>query len=333
MDTEPESATRAIKELIAAQGFARVGIARAEALQPEREQLNAWLAKGHHGQMQWMQNTAEVRVDPRHENMVADAKSVVVAAFAYRRADTQLAAPGRVARYAHGRDYHRVLHKKLEPALAWFHERGRRARIAVDSKPVMERAWAERAGVGFVGKNSCLIVPGIGSFVFLACVVTDAELLADKPMQRRCGNCTACLDACPTRAFVGPRQLDARKCISYLTIEHKGDIAPDLQTKMGDWIFGCDVCQEVCPYQSSAYADNETNQSFAADERWSGLSAETLASMGEQEFDERFAGSPIRRAGHASMVRNAGIVLSNTTGRRRLPILDNLVATATDVTS
>ncbi len=301
-------------------GFARVGIARAEALEPEGDQLRAWLAAGRQGQMDWMERTADVRADPRHPGMVEGAVSVVVGAFPYaREADRVGPAPGRVARYARGRDYHNVLSKRLRKVVAFLRERGHEARFSVDSRPVLERAWAERAGLGFVGKNSCLIVPGLGSHVFLATVVTTAELRVDAPIKRRCGTCRACLDACPTDAFVGPRELDARRCISYLTIEHEGTIPPEHADQMGDWIFGCDACQDVCPYNRTSLPDPAATEPFAPHRRFQDVDAEALLAMDEPTYLRWAEGSPLRRAGLERMQRNARIVLAN--GKRRLPVV------------
>ena len=214
-----------VKTLATGLGFARVGIATATRLEEEGAYLDAWLAEGRHGQMSWMQDTAAVRKDPRDPRMLDGAASIVVMVAPYpRENEYQGPSPARVAKYALGRDYHNVLTKKARRVSRFLGDVGYASRVAVDSKPVFERAWAERAGVGFVGKNCCLIVPGLGSHVFLACVVTTAPLTADHPMERRCGSCTLCLDACPTEAFSEPRRLDARKCISYLTIEHRGTV-------------------------------------------------------------------------------------------------------------
>ncbi|MCA9603932.1 MAG: tRNA epoxyqueuosine(34) reductase QueG, partial [Myxococcales bacterium] len=249
-ETPPDAElTAAVKAVALELGFVRAGVARAGCLDAEGERLRAWLAAGKHGEMAWMERTADVRINPRDERMLAGAESVLVLATPYARDPERVGpAPGRVARYARGRDYHNVLGKRLEKLTRWLRERGHGARGSVDSMPVFERAWAQRAGLGFIGKNSCLIIPGLGSHVFLSAVVTTARLVPDTPMRERCGACTLCLDGCPTSAFDGARELDARKCISYLTIEHEGRIDEALRPAVGDWIFGCDVCQDVCPY-------------------------------------------------------------------------------------
>ncbi len=187
---------------------------------------------------------------------------------------------------------------------------------------MFERAWAERAGVGFVGKNCCLIVPGIGSHVFLAVVVTTASLGADRPIQRRCGSCTACLDACPTRAFAGPRELDARKCISYLTIERKGPIPTEHRTAVGPWMFGCDVCQDVCPYNQTSAAASLALEAFRPGDRWDGLEAAAFLRMDETRFSAWAQGSPLKRAGCEGLARNAAVVLGNRGNEIHLPVLN-----------
>jgi epoxyqueuosine reductase len=192
----------------------------------------------------------------------------------------------------------------------------------VDSKPVFERAWAERAGVGFVGKNCCLIVPGVGSHAFLACVVTTAPLTPDEPMSRRCGSCTLCLDACPTRAFSGPRSLDARKCISYLTIEHRGAIPAAHRKALGPWAFGCDVCQDVCPYNQTSGAIDGSLDAFEPGDRWTGVDAAGLLQMTEDRFRAWAEGSPVKRAQHEGLARNMALVLGNRGEEIHLPVLD-----------
>lgn len=320
--TDASVLTAELKALAESQGFARVGIARAERLGEEGERLTAWLAAGKHGDMTWMETTRDVRIDPRDERMVPGARSVIVVAMPYARtAESVGPAPGRVARYARGRDYHNVLGKKLRKVAAALRERGFAARAAVDSMPVYERAWAQRAGLGFIGKNSCLIVPGLGSHLFLGAVVTTAELVAGEPMRERCGECTLCLTACPTKAFTGPRELDARRCISYLTIEQEGPIEPALRSAMGDWVFGCDDCQDICPFNRTAPLPAEATSAFAAHGRWLEVDAAALLTMEEGAFPQFAEGSPVKRAGRDGLARNAAIVLGNRGERRHLPVL------------
>lgn len=316
--------TARVKAEAKALGFARAGVAQAGRLDEEGAHLDAWLAAGNHGQMSWMAETAPVRKDPRDPRMLESAESVVVMAAPYLgRSGYQGPSPGRVAKYALGRDYHNVLTKKSRKLARLLQDEGYTARVAVDSKPVFERAWAERAGVGFVGKNCCLIVPGLGSHVFLACVVTTAPLRADAPMGRRCGTCTLCLDACPTRAFNGPRSLDARKCISYLTIEHRGPIPRGQRQALGPWLFGCDVCQDVCPYNRTAGATQGSLDAFEPSERWRGFEVEELLHMSDEQLQIWAAGSAVKRARPEGLARNAAIVLGNRGAKAHLPVLDH----------
>jgi epoxyqueuosine reductase len=328
-DVEPAVLKRELLALAHELGFARAGVAAAEPLGVESERLRAWLADGRHGSMAWMASTAEVRADPGHAGMLAGARSVLVLAAPYARVEGEGPvgpSPARVARYARGRDYHNVLEKRARKIARHLRARGHPARVSVDSVPVFERAWAQRAGVGFIGKNCCLIVPGLGSHVLLACVVTGAVLEPDAPMKERCGSCRLCLDGCPTGAFVDARQLDARRCISYLTIEHRGAVGEDLRSSMGDWLFGCDACQDVCPFNRTAPPPAEVTEPFAPAPRLASTTAEDLLRMGEGDFRAWAHGSPLKRPGWDGMARNAATVLGNVGSRRHLPVLREAAA-------
>ncbi|HET8939168.1 MAG TPA: tRNA epoxyqueuosine(34) reductase QueG [Polyangiales bacterium] len=313
-----------IKRLALDLGFARVGIARAEPLTEDAARLRAWLAAGHHGQMEYMQENVEVRGDPQHSGMLPSACSVIVLATAYARsAALEGPEPGRIARYAQGRDYHGLLYDRTRALRRYLRAQGAQVRACVDTLPALERAWAARAGVGFVGKNACIIVPGLGSHVLLSLIVTSAQLDPDEPLRERCGECRLCLDACPTHAFVGERQLDARRCIAYLTIEHDGAIDESLRADMGPWLFGCDVCQDVCPFNRRGQRQDAPSvpDPFAPRGRLTELGAEDFLHMDEACFDRYSRGSALRRAGRESMARNAAIVLGNSRERRYLPVL------------
>ncbi len=313
-------------------GFERFGVARAELLGEEAIRLRSWLAAGYHGSMRWMADHEKVRVNPAHEAMVKDARSVIVLATRYSQRPLPEELGVRIAAYARGRDYHRVLEKRMRPLVKLLRQQGFAARSAVDSKPVFERAWAVRAGLGFIGKNCCLIVPGLGSHLFLAAVVTTAELPSDSPMGERCGTCRLCLDVCPTQAFASPRQLDSRRCISYLTIESAELPEPQLRSRLRGWAFGCDECQNVCPFNQGAQAagQNVTLQSdFFQNERWDGLHPRDFLESDPGEFDARFAGSPLRRAGAMQMARNVALALGSqgSSARRHLPVLQRAART------
>lgn len=320
----PEALFSELKMRGEALGLFHMGVAEATALEEEARYLRTFLEAGRHGQMGWLENTEMVRVDPRHEGMLEGATRVVVFATPYARSPERVGpTPGRIARYARGRDYHNVLSKRLRKLERYLRELGYAARHSVDSRPVFERAWAERAGVGFIGKNACLIVPGLGSHVFLSCIVTNAPLSVTAPIRRRCGDCRLCLDACPTSAFVDERALDATRCISYLTIEHEGDISESLMENMGDWLLGCDVCQDVCPYNTEGTRKHtgETTEPFAPDARFFEVSAEELLAMNPESYAEFTVGSPMRRPGRDRMARNVCICLGNSGNKRHLKVL------------
>ena len=309
----------AIKRRAAELRFTRTGIAALEK-NPHAAELDRWLAAGHAGTMTYLQRQAEKRKDPRR--IMAGARSAVVTLTNYFHASGIPGLPpgvsrgsesGRVAQYAWSSDYHDVLGARLEQLAAAIRELvpGATTRCYVDAGPVPERELAQLAGLGWIGKNMMLINPEIGSFTFIGVVLTDAALETDLPFEAdRCGSCRRCLDACPTQAFAGPRDLDARACISYLTIERRGKLTERERAQMGDWVFGCDVCQDVCPW----------NVSFAAATDDAGLATRTevaapdlreLLSMDEAAFGERYGATPFSRPGHAGMRRNARAVLAN----------------------
>jgi epoxyqueuosine reductase len=319
--------THALKETALGLGFVRAGVAVAGPLDPEGDRLRAYVEAGRHGEMGYMAETAEVRADPGHAGMVPGARSVLVLVTPFARTPETIGpSPGVLSRYARGRDYHTVLNRRLRKLEKYLRAQGHDARASCDSRPVFERAWAQRAGVGFVGKNCCLIVPGVGSQVFLSCIVTTAELVPDEPMKERCGSCTLCLDACPTKAFEGPREIDARKCISYLTIEKRGPIPESLREPMGEWIFGCDACQDACPYNRTAPLPEAATEPFAPDPRWAETRAEDFLTMDHDAFWKLAEGTPIKRTGVTGMARNAAIVLGNCGEKRHLPVLERAAA-------
>ncbi|MET0344585.1 MAG: tRNA epoxyqueuosine(34) reductase QueG [Polyangiales bacterium] len=319
-------AADALKAQLAARakalGFHRMGVAAVAPLTVEAARLRAWLAAERHGAMAYMADTVDVRADVTHPGMLPSARSVVVLATGYaRRALPVGPAPGRVARYAQGRDYHNLLSKRARKLADSLRAEGHLARAGVDSLPIFERAWAQRAGVGFIGKNCCLIVPGLGSHVLLTTLVTSAVLAPDALVKERCGACTACLTACPTDAFAAPRELDARRCIAYLTIEQRGDVPEPLRAGLGDWMFGCDACQDVCPFNRTAPPPEADTAPFAPDPRWAARDAEALLEMDDAAFAAYAHGSPIQRPGRAGMARNAALVLGNRGDKRHLPVL------------
>jgi epoxyqueuosine reductase len=263
--------------------------------------------------MDYLSKSAEVRCDPRHPRMLADAQSVLVLATPYAQQDAPKAPSyGVVARYARGFDYHDVLGQRLEKIVAFLNQLGYRSRYSVDSMPVMERAWARVSGLGFIGNNSCLVIPGLGSFVFLSTVLTTAELRPDEPIDAHCGSCQMCLSHCPTGALQSPRQIDARLCISYMTGVLRGSIPVELRSRIGNRVLGCDACQERCPYNESSPYDPNAATSFGTHRLWEEFDAEALLQMDEETFKKTAQASPAYRVGRERIARNTAIVLGNS---------------------
>ncbi len=323
-----EDRTARVKARALAAGFHRVGVAAAEPLTDDYARYEAFVAAGHHGAMGWLADNPTVRRDLDNPGIMDGARSVIVCALSYHRPPEAEPLPGaRIARYARGLDYHNFFRKRLRKLAAWLRsEFGARARPMVDTAPVLERAWARQAGVGFVGKNGCIIAPGLGSFLLLGEVVTDLELTPDTPAEARCGSCTLCLDGCPTAAFPAPWVLDPRRCISYLTIEQPDTIPEAFRAPLGDRLFGCDHCQDVCPFNRTAPPPVETTAPFADTGRWEGLTVADLVTLSEDDFAARTAGSPLARPGRSGMARNAAVVLGNTGTRVHLPVLHHAAA-------
>lgn len=318
-----DDVTARVKARALALGFHRVGVARAGPLVEDFDRYERFVDAGYHGEMTWLADDRDARRDVDHEGILPGARAVVVCALSYHRGDEASPMPGAtVARYARGRDYHNFLRKRLRKLASWMRAAlGAEARPMVDTAPVLERAWAARAGVGFVGKNGCIIAPGLGSYLLLGEVVTDLALAPDAPMEPRCGACTRCLDLCPTRAFVAPRVLDARACLAYLTIEQRGPVPEAHRAAMGDRIFGCDACQEVCPFDATAPPPADTTRDFADDGRWRDVPPEAFLTMDAARWARLSEGSPLARPGLDAMARNAAVVLGNAGARRHLPVL------------
>jgi epoxyqueuosine reductase len=315
-------------------GFDLVGIAPA-APADGFDRLKEWLAAGYAGTMTYLHKHAEARHDP--SAILPNVRSVVMAGMSYKSDEAghgESPAMGKVARYARGADYHEVFWRRLERLLDWLQgERaGCRGRAVSDSAPLLERNFARRAGLGWIGKNTLLLNAAAGSYVVLGALLVDIELRADEPYTvEHCGSCRACLDACPTNAFPSPGVLDARRCVSYLTIEHKGTVSPDLRSGIGDWIFGCDVCQEVCPWNHKALPGREP---MLQPRPWlTVLDAAELLSLSEEDFLRRFAGTALLRARRRGLLRNAAIVLGNAGDRSSLPALRRAVDDADAIIS
>ncbi|MEO1257285.1 MAG: tRNA epoxyqueuosine(34) reductase QueG [Bacteroidota bacterium] len=285
-------------------GFSFVGIARARQLDHEARRLEQWLNSGFHGKMQYMENHFEKRIDPT--KLVPGAKSVVVLMHNYFPKEVQknMDAP-KIARYAYGQDYHFVLKRKLK-ALIYFIEENIgevNGRCFVDSAPVMERDWARYAGVGWTGKNTLLIHPKAGSYFFLAELIIDLELMTGHPMKDYCGTCTRCIDACPTEA-ISPQGylLDASKCISYLTIELRDEIPEEFNGQMEGWMFGCDICQEVCPW--NRFAKTHQEPAFEPHPELMKMEKKEWEEITEEVFKKIFKKSAVKRTKFSGLKRN-----------------------------
>jgi epoxyqueuosine reductase len=297
--------TGALKARALELGFDRVAIGPAGP--PEHgAAFERWLDAGYAGQMDYLARGRATRLDP--ERLLPGCRSVIAVALQYAPADVDADARP-VARYARGRDYHKVMRPRLHQLRDFVTEaagRGVKSRASLDTSAVLERDLAARAGLGWIGKNANLIIPSLGSYFFIGLVLTTARLEADERVPDRCGTCTACLDACPTRAFAAPYVLDARRCISYLTIEHHGPIDERLRASLDGWVFGCDVCQEVCPWNRKAPPSREP--ALAGPSPITDV-AEVLG-LDADAFRARFRGTAIRRAGRSGLLRNAALVLS-----------------------
>ncbi len=320
-------------------GFDAFGVAAAVPLDAEAARLDEWLARGRHGTMDYLARLRALRADVRH--LLDGARSVICVAHGYghetgRRRETAAQAgpdrpdasgsrgsvaaaggdaPPRIARYARGRDYHRVLRRKLTTLATRVAELvpGARTRVAVDTAPILEKAWAERAGLGWRGKHTNLVSRSLGSWTFLGEILTDVELPGDAAHLDFCGSCTRCLDACPTGAFPEPYVMDARRCISYLTIEHRGELGPADAERIGEHLFGCDICLEVCPWNAFAAPTREPD--FAERAHVTSRPLSEWIDASDEDLDARIAGSAMRRAGVDGLRRNARAVAHNRARR------------------
>jgi len=316
--SQADAIKKRIREEALSLGFGAVGFAAASE-SPHAGRLTAWLEAGHHGTMRWMARDPARRSDPRA--VLPRAGTVVSVSIPYYRGDwpagTGDDAPrGRIARYAWGRDYHKRIRRRLKllarailaqcPDARWL--------AYVDTGPMLDRAWAERAGIGWIGKNTNVILQGRGSWSFLGEILTDLKLEPDPPARNHCGTCARCIDACPTRAIVGPYQLDARRCISYLTIEHRGAIPLELRPAIGTRIFGCDDCQEVCPW--NRFAVKTEDPEFLGRPGQETPELIPLLSLDEESFRARYQGTAVLRAKRSGFVRNVAVALGNLGDRR-----------------
>ncbi len=335
--------TRVKERLIARalqEGFVKLGICRPDAVPEAAGRLRAFLDAGRHGQMGWMEDREAWRGNPA--TLWPEARSVIMLAEAYTPEGDPMAGllqpdRGVVSVYAQGKDYHDLVKRRLKRLGRWLIDEaakegaGAEIKVFVDTAPVMEKPLAQAAGLGWQGKHTNLLGRDLGNWVFLGAIFTTLELEPDAPETGHCGSCTACLDICPTRAFPAPYQLDARRCISYLTIEHKGPVAPELRALMGNRIYGCDDCLAVCPWNKFAVAARDIGYAPRV-----GLpELAELAALDDAGFRARFAGSPIKRIGRGRFVRNVLYAIGNSgmaalipAARARLGDADPVVAEA-----
>lgn len=292
-------------------GFAKIGVSRAERLD-ERNGLDEWLAAGHHGAMHWMGRNADKRLDPR--TLLSEARSVISLAANYYTPQSHSGdhRHGKISRYAWGRDYHAVLKERLKLLVAWIEQTYPEGSglYYCDTGPVMDKAWAHKSGLGWIGKHSNLITRELGSWVFLAEIVLNLDLEPEQESRNYCGTCRRCLDACPTHAIVAPYVVDARLCISYLTIELRGPIPRELRPMIGSRIFGCDDCQDVCPWNRFATSCDD-DQFYPADGNQLPVLTELML-LTKDQFEQRFRLSPVRRAKYAGFLRNVAVALGNS---------------------
>lgn len=300
--------SKVIKEEALRLGFMQCGISRAGFLEEEAPRLEKWLNQNHHGKMAYMENHFDKRLDPRL--LVEDAKSVISLTLNYfpEQSQTDPDAP-KISKYAFGNDYHEVIKEKLFQLLEFIREQIGEVsgRAFVDSAPVLDRAWAKKSGIGWVGKNSNIISKKSGSFFFLAELIIDLELEQDTPFSTdHCGTCTKCIDACPTEAILSPYIIDAKKCISYLTIELKDEIPAHFSDKMDNWMFGCDVCQDVCPWNRFSVPHSEPQ--FQPKENLLQMKKEDWLDITEDVFKTIFKNSAVKRTKFKGLTRNIDFI-------------------------
>jgi epoxyqueuosine reductase len=330
----PRDLPNLIKSAAADSGFDLCGIAPVEDL-PELARFPEWIADGHAGEMKYLESrddSGQLRRASLH-SVFPWARSVVVCAMNYNTAhpySTQVkeSSRGWVSRYAWSReDYHDSVLRRLRQLESKLKELCApdpiETRAYVDTGPIVERVYAKYAGIGWLAKNTCLINQGIGSWLFLGVIITSLELTPDLPAPDRCGTCTRCIDACPTHAFVGPHLLDSNKCIAYLTIEKRGSIPEELREGIGHQVFGCDICQDVCPWNRKAPATNEPE--FQPREGFVNPALAWLAEISEEDFRETFRGSPVKRAKRNGLRRNALIALGNSGDASLLPLVERAI--------
>ena len=302
-----ENPTRFLKRKANNLGFLSCGISKAVFLEEEATKLENWLNDGKHGKMKYMENHFDMRLDPR--KLVPDAKSVISLSYNYFNQNLQKEkeAP-KISKYAYGNDYHKVIKEKLKILFKELQKEfgDINGRVFIDSAPIMEKAWAAKSGLGWIGKNTNLISQKVGSFYFLAEIIVDLEFEYDAPVTDHCGSCTACIDSCPTGALVKPYEIDASKCISYLTIELKDEIPSEFNGKMDNWAFGCDVCQDVCPWNRFSRKHNEPL--FNPNQEMTKMGKKEWEELTEETFEVIFKNSAVKRTKYKGLKKNISFI-------------------------
>ena len=319
---DPAQLRQWVDAAASAAGFDLVAVASADEFASDREEALRRIAAGLMDGLPWF-NSQRVRRGADPEALLPGARSIISLGWNYYPAEDPPASGGQglIARYARGRDYHRVMKRRMRRVVMELTERiGDRfaARWYVDDGPMLDRAAAARAGLGWFGKNGNILNPAYGSWLLLGQIITDLPLAADAPLAKTCGRCSRCMPACPTDAIVAPYVVDNRRCISYLTIEHKGAIPTELRAPMGNWVFGCDICQEVCPVNRKAKSTGDSNFGRAD---LSAVDLIELLEMTDEQFRQRFAGTPVMRAKRVGMQRNACVALGNSGDPAAVPAL------------
>ncbi|MDO5509412.1 MAG: tRNA epoxyqueuosine(34) reductase QueG [Weeksellaceae bacterium] len=300
--SSPENITARVKSLAQSLGFLDCRVAKADYLPSEATRLEKWLNQGFHGQMAYMENHFDKRLDPR--KLVPGAKSVISLSYNYYPKQQQRTDTYQIAKYAYGEDYHFVIKDLLkELVLKLSEEIGEfEARVFTDSAPVLEKAWAVKSGIGWQGKNANVLTQKTGSFYFLGEIISELELVPDQPVTDHCGTCTACIDACPTQAIVQPSVVDGSKCISYATIELKDAIPSHISRHLNDWIFGCDICQDVCPW--NRFSKPHSQQRFEPKAELLEMHKQDWQEITQELFSHIFRKSAVKRTKYTGLIRN-----------------------------
>jgi epoxyqueuosine reductase len=321
--TAPSGLKERVRRTVLAHGFDRAGFAACGPA-PDADRLRRWVERGFAGTMSYIERSLAKREDPRH--VLEGARTVIAVALHYQGPGDgggSGGARGRIAAYARGTDYHRVLEDRLRAACASLRaEHSARFRYYADTGPVLERSWARAAGIGWIGKNACAIDPARGSYFFIGVILTTLEIEPDPPAADHCGSCRLCIDACPTAAIVAPYELDARLCLSYLTIENRGPMPAEIEPLAADLIFGCDICQEVCPFNREAATGDPA---LAPRPENAAPALEELAALDEEGFRMRFPRSAVRRAKAAGFLRNVIVALGNARSAPAAAAIDRLL--------